>query len=1105
MNAEQVEIYLGDTVDNDAEQRVLSRLRRDLSARGIPARIFANFYTKRRRQQRQIDLFVITPCRAALVELKNYSTSLPLTGGVNGRWRQTLLDGTQRELDGNPISQVKGCAFSLSDDMRDLAAAGEVPEEKPFFKGIDTLVCLYPVIPPGSAIERADHVTVLGYDELLDRLATPGRSPRWAADDWNRLALHLNLYPLDYRPPERVEPALVELQDYCRRFIRGRTLSLHDLVELTARLEDGSPTRLDLLPHTRHGQTITVIGPPGAGKTHVATHAAIQLARSGSLAIWARCDDFQRKPQLSLLLARAVAPYTTADPRSLIDAASVAGRDAVLILDGLNDCDDTRRTLLLEQLASLRLRHPISVVITSTEPVATLDETVLTEMRTVPPTPEQRKALLESHGADPDLGHTQAFETPFELSLAATCAQDLGPAPSRADLYDAYVQRRCGSLTTRVVLRQVARQLGEQLTSSLPISDVMVALERNAAHGFASIAIDEALENPLLVVGQGRVRFRHDLFARFLAADDLVHRADDGTALAELLDDPRHRDLTDFVIELEKRPGHRHDLLRSLADDGCFQAALLGRYGDGVRARLESDVRAVFSAALELTASAWLEVPLDRENVHSEPWRLTGSLNPLSRSLLAATARCLDYGLFIEEMAGLLEATDDRVEAAVAALREAGFQAPISAAVASTYGIPRRGEEMLPASIVIETMEHHSRWPGRERGNVPVAAELLRTSHRRGWGLLYLAFHMCDGERPADCAVFPGLLEAAWSVRGYHLQLQALDTARYMRRHLEDTPEYGRVKDFLLVCETSGLGLNTMLGEALAAYDAIEPTTTLTDIRSRISEVLAAPVSAEVDAAAYGIFSWQFEPQDIVGPYFEAIEGLAPDDRRRLLIKAARGRPSYGSASDTIIDELVKMATPGDTDIREVLGLEAGRLDTESISPQEAVAVHVLAVQGMGIFGAHLPAQDTSLPAAWRRVDELVLALARGREPEIHEAGARNWPVLLNEEAGSAIDVLLRMSRAYGTLDGDSTSYLRLTDAFPDEVRRLLEWGINHLDLITRTTPLSSYTVHAPFIIRELGRLGIRETAHLLEPWLADPQFGDEAASAIRRLRQHGG
>lgn len=411
---------------------------------------------------------------------------------------------------------------------------------------------------------------------------------------------------------------------------------------------------------------------------------------------------------------------------------------------------------------------------------------------------------------------------------------------------------------------------------------------------------------------------------------------------------------------------------------------------------------------------------------------------------------------------------------------------------------------MLPASIVIETMEHHYRWPSREQGNVPVAAELLRTGHRRGWGLLYLALHMCDGDRPANCSVFPGLLKEAWSIHGYHLQLLALDTARYMRRHLEGAPEYDRVKGFLLVCETSGLGLNSILGEALATYDAIEPLNTLADVRSHIDEVLASQASPEADADAYSIFAWQFEPQEIVGPYFEAIDALPADGRRRLLIKAARGRPSYGFASDTIIGELVKMATVDDIEIQAVLALEAGRIETETISPQEAVAVHLLAVQGMGIFGAHLPSPDPALPAPWRRVDQLVLALARGRESEIHKAGARNWPPLLKDEAGAAIDVLMSMSKAYDTLDGNSTSYLRLTEAFPEEVRHLYEWGVIRLDLITKTT-LSRHYAPGPFIIRELGRLGTRETAHLLEPLMADPEFGDEAASAIRKLRQDRG
>jgi len=48
MSTDEVEVFLGDTVEDDAEFHVLNRLCADLAARGVPARVHANFYTKRR-------------------------------------------------------------------------------------------------------------------------------------------------------------------------------------------------------------------------------------------------------------------------------------------------------------------------------------------------------------------------------------------------------------------------------------------------------------------------------------------------------------------------------------------------------------------------------------------------------------------------------------------------------------------------------------------------------------------------------------------------------------------------------------------------------------------------------------------------------------------------------------------------------------------------------------------------------------------------------------------------------------------------------------------------------------------------------------------------
>lgn len=1104
MSKEQVRTYLGDTIENLAERSVLARLQDDLAARSIRARIFANFYTTRRRNQRQIDLFVITPHRATLIELKTFNPSYPLVAPLNGPWRQILPDGQERALDGNANHQARQATFALSDDMRRLADAGEVPPEKHFYTCVDTVICIAPSVPAGSTIDRADHVTTLGYDQLVDRLASPGPRPPWNDEHWDRLILQLKLYPEESVQPDPTVLHRVELQDYCRRFVRGRSRALHELVRLDAQINGRADQPLDLISYAREGRTVTVVGPSGAGKTHAVTHAAVELAQMGHLVVWARCDEYRSK-QLSLLLARAVAPYSTTDPRALIDTAIAAGREAILVLDGLNECDADVRALLLEQLASLRLRHTLSVILTSTDPVNPVDEALVTEVQTVLPTVKQRVALLRSHGANPSDEHARGFTTPFELSLLAECARDIGLDATHAELYDAFVSRRCGALQHRAVLRQIARQLDEQMTSSLPIRAVVAALERSAEPPSLE-TIDEVLGNPLLRVEQGWLRFSHDLLARFLSADELVHRARSGNELATLLDDPRHRDLTDFVLDLETQPVRRYELLRNLSNGELLRAGLLGRFGDEVRSRLHNDAHTVFATAKKITPGAWLETPpVGERELHSERWHLAEPLDVFSRGLIVAAARCVDYGLFIEDIAALLQVTDQKIDHVVAVLRAEGFKTPLSAVVGSTYGIFRHTDEMLPASMIADALQFHSRWPGRERGNVASATELFQSSYRHGWGLLHTALQVVDAEHSTDRVLFPELLTAAWSAGGYHLRLHALDTARYMAGPLQGSEQFDHVKDFLSQIEPSDWALNSLLMEVLAAYDGIEPLNSLAGIRNEIDEVLAAPPSNDSDSAAFRIFSSQFEDHRVLGPYYEAIETLDEQDRRRLLTMAVRGRSEYSMFGDTLLAELTQLARPEDLEILESLQLEAAQLRTDSGMAQESVGIHVLAVQGLSIFSAPLPAPGPGLPPAWQLIDQLILALANGDERELRAAGARCWPELLSSAAGTAIDALYNIAHAHGIVlrAGTTSTYGSLTAAFPVETHDLMAWGLAHPDSVVATSPLSHLDTHHRFIINELGRLGTPATATLLEPWVADPHLGDTAAAAIRELRRH--
>jgi len=295
-----------------------------------------------------------------------------------------------------------------------------------------------------------------------------------------------------------------------------------------------------------------------------------------------------------------------------------------------------------------------------------------------------------------------------------------------------------------------------------------------------------------------------------------------------------------------------------------------------------------------------------------------------------------------------------------------------------------------------------------------------------------------------------------------------------------------------------------MLVEALAVYDAIEPINTLDALREEIAALLAAPRSDEGDVAAFRVFSRQFENEQILGPYCEAIASFSEVNQTRLLVMAARGRSPYGMFADSLLTDIARRATRDDSEAIGVLQHEATHLDTDSGVPQDTVAAHLAAVIGLAAFTHQLPEADETaagLPRAWRLVDELLFALSREDPGELEDVGRRCWPELLGPEAPTAVDVVYNLSSARSYISPEETSaYHRLASQFPDQLRRLLEWGLIHPTEVLSSTRLAHGAERSRFVIQELGRLGDARTVDLLRPWVGDPALGDAAVEALRRL-----
>lgn len=1107
MDTQIVQVFLGDPIEDDDERRVLSRLRADLSRRGIPARIYANFVAAGKRQ-RQVDLLVVTTARCVQVEVKNFGLDLPLIGQANGPWRQVLPGGQDRQLDRNYFRQAREATYAVSDVMRTLARRGDVPADGPFYRHLDTVVCLHPAIPAGSELDRFEHVDVIGYDQLVDRLAAPGPRPDWDDAHWDAFARHLGVYRDSPESPEEKtrRENLAVVDDYRRRFTASLRLDLHELVPVTARVDGAAEASAlnAIVSAAEAGRMVTVTGPSGGGKSHAARHAALALAGRDRLPIWVRCSEYARG-RFSVLLARATAPYTVDQPLELIRRGWDAGAAPVLILDGLNECPAGLAGELLEQLAAARLRVPCGVVITSADEVPLPDKSNVSHVELQLPGSAERQALLASYGAA-DCPASNAFQTPFELALAAECAAELGPDASAADLFDAYVRRRADG-PVRSALRLLAAEMDAKVRSTLTVPEASLLLER-ARTLPAGPAVDTVLGCPLLAVGQGRVSFRHEQLGRFLTAEHLVVSAPDPAALARGLGDPRHADLRELAVGIERDDDRRFSLLLALADERLLVAAEAGQFGTGISTRLRGVVAAVLTEAAAATATAELHRPKEGDMVFGGRWRMPAPRNALQAALLTATGRWLRRGSFLSEVAALLDATDTRCAAEMRRLREEGYSQPVSAVIAATYcpgWSPSSRLDCLPASLLLTACEQD--WQGRSQPRLApgaVTKVLQSTGSPPRWGRLYLALTLLDPDDSDDVARLPSLVKAAWKAGGYHLRLAALTTVAQVGRRIGDQAR-GRLVGVLASCDVSGnVWLSSTLVEALAACDAIEPMSTLDQIRAAIDAVLAAPDNPEAWEAASRIFYRQFEHEDILGPYTEAIAEL--DDRRmlQLCVMAARADSSAWQPG-WVLREIANRAELADAAGREVLR-EAATTVADSPFPVEAVQAHLEALRGWARIADRLPGpgdRDGDVgQRAWRLVDELIFRLERD-DPAADEI-AQCWQELHGLYARAAVAVLsmVRQASEFGSfVHSTPQPYGRLVETYPEQIRALLQWGLQNRDRLMPTMrqparELSSY------MIGELGRLGDTGTVALLHSYVPDGELGPMAVTAIRTIER---
>jgi hypothetical protein len=308
-----------------------------------------------------------------------------------------------------------------------------------------------------------------------------------------------------------------------------------------------------------------------------------------------------------------------------------------------------------------------------------------------------------------------------------------------------------------------------------------------------------------------------------------------------------------------------------------------------------------------------------------------------------------------------------------------------------------------------------------------------------------------------------------------------------------------RVADLVETFDVShNWALSTMAVEILHAAGRIETMRTVEQLSDELHEILASPDDPDRQQQAYGAFISQFE-DDVVGPYFEAVEALDPESRRTLLYMAAAASDnSY--ALPLILGELIATAAP--PQLERALRRHAARFPEDRTMVNDAVDTYVTAVRGWAQLHDHLP--DPPVPPsvderAWRLLGELILYDARGGDARGAEP-TRIWAAMRDECPGAVIGVLEDLGHSSLWNNAEPAPLAGLLSRYGDEIASIALWSLTHRDVLT--------SIFGPFrqppemlIFGILGSCSNPDVIGVIEPYVDDPTLGRWAVTAIQEIR----
>lgn len=983
----------------------------------------------------------------------------------------------------------------------------------------DAVLAFLPSVPTGSETYPGDFKVAVGGPTAIDSALMQRHADHWPIETWRRFALRLGLTKVQNANAaidQQLAADELLLHSYGTEFKRTYGPIAAGLIPLPCIIDGAASQSPDVVALGAAGTSLLVRGHSGCGKTLVTFAAGLETLERGRVPIVVQAKHFAGnfRDTVNMEATLLGAPSALA----LLSACRRLQRPITLLLDGYNECGDARRTSLTRSVAAMARRYGASIIVSSQ---IELERSELLELQAVHiPSPDvDTKTRIATQAAQSGAIHELAVPLLFAVSsgLEARLIGEIGSQfvgePGRYQIYDTYARRRLQADATSGIsaLSKIAGHLSDRITFGLTVRE----LDRIAENaGIAPQLLMRLQEVRFLQVRGDRVSFDHELLLDAFTAESVVRRANgDAARILGVLRAPVHKNHRDLIVGAIENEAVQNEVLSKIEDPHLLSACLNGLGGAYPRAWANRRSKQLIARARDEIGQLSFELAIDAwQQVRPVPSSLSEWSNADRALLVAIAERSLYDGRYLDDVLGLISLSDRKLETEASRLRDEARQRNIGirhALFAANY------THANESGVSILAGQFNVLMPSRDTETIAKRVHDIISDRTLSAGELYILLHIHRHSalfRSSLGHLMPELFERHWARATSYLRAELMHAASFCA----NDPEPIRIA----ICDaindlpqTQDLLVSTAMIEALQRLGGLEQESQVhvQVVASEIAEILAARDQPAFQAAAYGVWSAQFDhPYD--DAYCEAVGNLPDDDRKALLFAAALGAPENSLFVGPLIKDLAVFNDPSAAmPIERWLALP----DKSTPMQQDGIGDYLTAHVALAKLKRPLPAAtetplsdvDATMVACgqiiyWLNREDLLvdqrkiecrLAITILQRPDLLIAGS-----VLSDMQNARFLWTEGLSR----LPGSERAITSIGDVFESEVAAILR------RTIARPAEIQGYFNHTDvrrclhYAVAELGKLGDESDLVTLRELSQDPALGQTAIEAVRVLEQ---